>query len=263
VPGDPFYKEHWINIEPGRLDRYRRMFQWNPASSALYEPADIRPGHIVAELGCGPGFTAVEIAKWVGSSGHVHAIDINADFIAQARKNAEAAGFGDRVTAHRYDGRMMPLPEESIDRLTVRNTLIYVDDPGATMRECRRVLRPAGKLHAIEGDWPMMVVEPVPAAEWSALVAAASRACRTPDIGRKLFGLLRHAGFSAIDVRLITRPDTEGRLLPMIKTIADYARDSGDIGGAEIDTILSSIEQARADGSYLFLAPQFVVTATR
>jgi len=62
---------------------------------------------------------------------------------------------------------------------------------------------------------------------------------------------------------LISRPDTEGRLLPMIKTIADYARGTGKIGDAEIDKILSGIEQAREAGSYLFLAPQFVVTATR
>jgi hypothetical protein len=40
------------------------MFQWNPASLALYEPADIRPGHIVADFGCGLGHTAIEIAKW-------------------------------------------------------------------------------------------------------------------------------------------------------------------------------------------------------
>jgi ubiquinone/menaquinone biosynthesis C-methylase UbiE len=262
VPATPFYKEHWVNIEPEQLERYQRMFQWNPASHALYEPADIRPGHIVAELGCGPGHTAIEIAKWVGPGGHVHALDINAEFIAQARRNADAAGVGDRVTAYRCDGSMLPLPQASLDRLTARNTLIYVDDPQATLRECRRVLRPSGKIHAIEGDWPMMVVEPVPAAEWSALVTAASVACRTPDIGRKLYALLRHAGFSGIEVQLVTRPDTEGRLLPMIKRIADYARASGKIGDAEIDKILFSIEQAHADGSYLFLAPQFVVTAS-
>jgi ubiquinone/menaquinone biosynthesis C-methylase UbiE len=263
VAADPFYKAHWENIEPERLDRYQRMFQWNPASAVLYESAEIRDGHIVAELGCGPGYTAIEIAQWVGRSGHVHALDINMDFVAQARRNADAAGVGDRVTVYRCDGASLPLATSSLDRLTTRNTLIYVDAPEVTLGECRRVLRPAGKLHAIEGDWPMMIVEPVPAKDWSALIAAASRACRTPDIGRRLYGLLRHAGFSTIDVQLVTRPDTEGRLLPMIKTIADYARGSGEMGDAEIDEILSSIEQARSDGRYLFLAPQFVVTAAK
>jgi ubiquinone/menaquinone biosynthesis C-methylase UbiE len=91
VAGDPLYKAHWINIDQDRLDRYDRLFQWNPASSALFEPADIRLGtlHVVADFGCGPGHTAIEIAKWVGPSGHVHAMDINPDFVSRTRKNAK------------------------------------------------------------------------------------------------------------------------------------------------------------------------------
>jgi hypothetical protein len=209
VAGNPFYKDHWINIDRDRLDQYQRMFQWNAASSGLYEPADIRLGHIVADFGCGPGHTAIEIAKWVGSSGHVH------------------------------------------------------DDPEHTIREFRRVLRTGGKVHAIEGDWPMMIVEPVPSKDWAAFVNAASHACRTPDIGRKLYGLMGLAGFSHIDVRVVTRPDTDGRLLPMIKNMAGYARGSGKTNDAGIEKILSTIEQAISRGRHLALAPQFVVTATR
>jgi len=263
VAGNPFYKDHWIDIDQGRLDRYERMFQWNPASSALYEPADIRAGHIVADFGCGPGYTAIEIAKWVGPSGHVHALDINSDFISRSRKNANAAGVGERITAHRWDGSILPLPDESLDRLTTRNTIIYVDDPASTIREFRRVLRAGGKLHTIEGDWPMMVIEPVPAKDWAALVNAASYACRTPSIGRKLYGLMIRAGFSDIDVQVITRPDTDGRLLPMIKNMAEYARSSGEIDHAGVENILSIVEQALSDKNYLALAPQFVVTAAR
>lgn len=260
---NPFYKDHWVSIDQERLDRYERMFQWNAASSTLYEPADIRPKHIVADFGCGPGHTAIEIAKWVGPGGHVHALDINSDFVSQSRKNADAAGVGDRVTAHQCNGSVLPLADESLDRLTTRNTIIYVDDPERTIREFRRVLRTGGKVHAIEGDWPMMIIEPVPSKDWAVLVDAASHACRTPDIGRKLYGLMGRAGFSDINVQVVTRPDTDGRLLPMIKNMAEYARGSGKMNYADTEKILSTIEQAIPDGSYLALAPQFVVTATR
>jgi hypothetical protein len=57
-----FYKDHWVQIDDERLQRYQQMFEWNPESAALYEPADIQPGHVVAEFGCGPGHTAIEIA---------------------------------------------------------------------------------------------------------------------------------------------------------------------------------------------------------
>jgi ubiquinone/menaquinone biosynthesis C-methylase UbiE len=257
-----FYKDHWIKIEPDRLERYRRMFEWSPASAPLYDSADIHPGHVVADFGCGPGYTAVEIAKWVGSGGHVHALDVNTDFLADARSNAAANGFEALITIHHSDGTTLPLAEASLDRITTRNTLIYVEKPEQTLREFRRVLRPNGRMHAIEGDWPMMVVEPVRPRDWMALVEAASYACRTPDIGRKLYSMLVHAGFRDIQLQVIARPDIDGRLLPMIRNMAAYARGSGQMAEHEVDEILGLIESGLAQRTYMALAPQFVVTAT-
>ncbi len=260
---NPFYKSHWVTIDDERLNRYQSLFEWSPSSAVLYEPADIKVGHIVAELGCGPGHTAIEIANWVESEGHVHALDINTDFVAQTRENAIKAGVDDRITAHQCDGSELPLPDGSLDRMTTRNTLIYVDDPMATLGEIRRVLCPDGKVHAIEGDWPMMVVEPVPTEVWQAFVSAAAHACQTPNIGRKLSGLLARSGFRDIDVQVITRPDMEGRLMPMIKDMAGYARDGGKMTNEKIDGVLSTLDQALAKETYLVLAPQFVVTGLR
>ncbi|MCH8112379.1 MAG: methyltransferase domain-containing protein [Proteobacteria bacterium] len=258
-----FYKDHWITIGQERLDRYQRMFEWSPASKVFYEAADIQAGHIVAEFGCGPGHTAIEIAGWVGPDGHVHALDINATFVAQTQENVRKARLPGRVTAHESDGSKLPLPDGSLDRVTTKNTLIYVDDPMVTFGEFKRVLRPGGKVHAIEGDWPMMVVEPVPTKAWQALASAAAHVCRTPEIGRKLTGLLARSGFRDIEVQVITQPDMEGRLLPMIKNMAGYARDGGDMANEEIDGILSTLDQALTEKTYLVLAPQFVVTGLR
>ena len=258
----PFCKDHWVAIDDERLGRYQRMFEWNPASKVLYEAAHIQSGHIVADYGCGPGHTAIEIANGVGSEGHVHALDINTAFVTQARENAIKAGVDDRFTAHLSDGSELPLPGSSLDCVTTRNTLTYVDDPIVTIGEFKRALRPGGKMHAIEGDWPMMVVEPVPTKTWQKLVFAAAHACRTPDIGRKLTGLLARSGFQDIDIQVVTRPDTAGRLLPMIKNMAGYALNSGEMAEAEIGLILSTLDQALTNNTYLVLAPQFVVTGS-
>ena len=74
---------------------------------------------------------------------------------------------------------------------------------------------------------------------------------------------LARSGFREIDVQVITRPDMEGRLLPMIKNMAGYARDSGKMGEEEIDGVLSTLDRALAEKTYLALAPQFVVTGSR
>ena len=70
------------------------------------------------------------------------------------------------------------------------------------------------------------------------------------------------AAFAAL-AREHTRPDTDGRLLPMIKNMTEYAGGSDKISRADIEKLLSTIEKAVSNGSCLALAPQFVVTAIR
>jgi ubiquinone/menaquinone biosynthesis C-methylase UbiE len=256
------FLEHWTDIDPERLARYETMYQWSAAAEAFYAPAEIGPGQIVADFGCGPGHTAIEFARRVGGSGHVHALDINAEFIERTRARAATAGFADRITAHLLTTERLPLPDAALDRITARNTIIYVRDPVGTFAEFRRVLKPGGIAHAIEGDWSLTAVEPL-AAEWRALVDAARWAFRTPEIGRKLHGIARRAGFSKVAIQVLTKPDAEGRLLGMIRTVADYARDSGTLDPQRIDAMLQTVERGLSEGTYLAVAPQFLVTATR
>jgi ubiquinone/menaquinone biosynthesis C-methylase UbiE len=263
MDGEAAYENRWVALPAEELARYDEMFAWNPASAPLYASADVQAGQTVADFGCGPGHMAVEFAGWVGPAGHVHALDINPEFVALARERTASKGLSGRITVHQSDGASLPLADGALDRILARNTIIYVDDPLACLAEMRRALVTGGKAHMIEGDWPMMVVEPVPTRAWADLIAAAaSHACRTPDIGRKLQVIARRAGFSAVALEVVTRPDTDGRLLPMIRNLGEFARESGRIEVGRVDATLAIIEAALADGTYLALAPQFVVTAT-
>jgi len=256
------FMEHWVHIEPDELERCEAMYQWTPAAETFYAPAGIGAGHAVADFGCGPGHAAIEFARRVGPSGRVHALDINAAFIARTRAKAQAAGLAERVTVHLLEEARLPLGDGTLDRVVTRNTLIYVEDPVATLREFRRVLKPGGIAHAIEGDWSLTAVEPVPTAEWRQLIEAASWAWRWPEIGRRLCGLARGSGFAEVSVQVVTKPDTEGRLNGMIQTVADYARKSGALAPTRVDAILETVKRAMTDGTYLAIAPQFLVTAS-
>jgi ubiquinone/menaquinone biosynthesis C-methylase UbiE len=256
------FTSHWLEVDPERLDRYEKMFQWNSATESFYEGASIGPGQIIGDFGCGPGHAAIEFAKRVGPTGHVHALDINAEFVSRTRMKATANGFGDRITSHLLESERLPLSDAALDRIVARNTIVYVPDPLATFTEFRRVLRPGGIAHAIEGDWHLTALEPIPTEEWRALIDAASWAWPRPEIGRCLYGIARQAGFDRISVQVLTRPDTEGRLSGMIQTVADYARKSGELRAERIDAILQAIERAKADRTYLAIVPQFIVTAT-
>lgn len=259
---DSYPTDHWVEIEPERLDRYEQMFRWSPAYQRLLEPANIESGHVVADFGCGPGAMAVEIARQVGDTGHVHALDVNADFIASARNKAVAAGLSDRMTAHHLTGPMIPLPDASLDRIVSKNVLVYMDDPPGAFREFRRVVKPGGLVHAIDSDWALCVVEPIPADEWRAFVQAASHAFSHPSIGRKMFAMAKEAGFSKVEIRVLTNPDTKGRYLNLVHNLAGYARQANTLPEPEIERVVQQAERAVKEETFLAINPQFMVTAT-
>lgn len=254
-------QQHWLDIEPERFERYLQMFRWNPATEHYYAAADIRPGQTIVDFGCGPGYAAVEFARRVGPEGHVHAMDINQPFLDHARGMIAAEGLSERITLHRLSGSDLPLDGGTADRVITRNTIIYVEDPVATFTEFLRILKPDGLAHGIEGDWGMMVVEPVPESDWQRLLASARWAWPHPLIGRQLYGIARRAGFGEIAVELLGAPDSTGRLAGMVANAIGYARTAGELSAEEVDRIEALIAQGRADGTYLAIAPQFGVTA--
>ena len=163
--------------------------------------------------------------------------------------------------AHHLTGGDLPLDDCTLDRLVAKNVLVYVDDPLATFNEFYRVIKPGGKAHAIEGDWGITLLEPVPTDDWNALLNAASHAFRNPQIGREMYGLAKRAGFSSVAVEVKSVPDTEGRFLNMTNNLAGYARQSGSMSEDKIQEVIDTATQAAEEGTILGLAPQFLVTA--
>ena len=87
------FENHWVNIDAERMERYETIFRWNPATEHFYAAAMIGEGHQIADFGCGPGHAAIEFAKWVGPSSHVHAPDINEEFISSRPRTRRLAGY--------------------------------------------------------------------------------------------------------------------------------------------------------------------------
>ena len=70
-------------------------------------------------------------------------------------------------------------------------------------------------------------------------------------------------GFTDVTISVVCRPETTGRLLPMLRSLCTYARQGGALEDHKIDAVLRSCEEAAKAQKLLILNPQFVVTATR
>lgn len=61
----------------------------------------VRPSDVVLDATCGNGHDTLCLARQVGDNGCVHAIDVQAEAIAQTGLRLQSAGFGARVALHR------------------------------------------------------------------------------------------------------------------------------------------------------------------
>lgn len=259
---DTFYRDHWLDVDPERIEAYEDMFRWRPEMAPLIAPAEIDEGQVVVDYGCGPGMLSLELARRVGPSGCVHAVDINAMFLERAEAHARREGLADRIRFHQLERDTLPLPDKSVDRVVCKNVLEYVDDPVETLRDFRRALRPGGLVHATDSDWGMLAVEPIGPERLARVFEAASIAYRTPLIGRKLYGMLRAAGYEDVRVAVLAGPDTKGRAAPILFNMAKYARESKRLDAAEIDRFVEDVKRAIEERTYFLVLPQFLVTAT-
>jgi ubiquinone/menaquinone biosynthesis C-methylase UbiE len=261
---ETYYRDHWVAIEPERFARYDEMFRLDDRrAEKLLAPLELAPGQTVLDLGCGPGYVAAQIARLVGSSGRVHALDVNPDFVARSRAVAAETDVEKRVEVQHLTGERFPLPDASCDRALAKNVLEYVPDLTATLRELHRVSKPGGMLTAMDSDWAFVLIEPLTPDEVRELFAAAAPAFREPFVGRKLRAAFRRAGFRDVQVDVMASADEKGFLRPVVENMLGYARKFGTLSEARCAELRGRVDAAISSGDYLAVLPQFVVRGVR
>lgn len=109
----------------------------------------------ILDVGCGDGVLATRLAQ---GGARVTGLDASADMIAAARSRAKAAGVGaDLVEGDAGD---LPFPTGHFDCVVSVATLCFVGDPGPTIRDMVRVLKPGGRLILGElGRWNLWAAQ--------------------------------------------------------------------------------------------------------
>lgn len=101
-------------------------------------------GRTALDLGAGNGWLAARLAErgWRAA-----AIDVTVDGPDGLRA---ARAHGDDLLLVRADMQRLPFASSSVDLVVCNASLHYAHDAGATLRECRRVLTPAGRLAVLD-----------------------------------------------------------------------------------------------------------------
>lgn len=110
---------------------------------------DARPSERVLDVATGTGLVAQALVRRYRCS--VVGLDQSAQMLAAARARlARQPALAARVTLVPGEAERLPFADGEFDHLTFTYLLRYVDDPGATLRELARVVRPGGRLASLE-----------------------------------------------------------------------------------------------------------------
>ena len=111
-----------------------------------------RDGGQVLDVATGTGLVAQAL---LDRGFRVTGLDQSPEMLARAR-----ARFGGRVALVEASAESLPFPDAAFDHLTFTYLLRYVDDPGATLAELARVVRPGGTVAMLEFGVPRGVWRP-------------------------------------------------------------------------------------------------------
>ena len=113
---------------------------------------DIKQNMVVADFGAGHGFFSVAMAKKVGPSGQIFAIDVLESAIEGIRSRAKMEGLFNirliRGNLEKPGGST--LSDESCDMVMMANILFQAPDKTAVLNEAKRILKPGGRLVLVE-----------------------------------------------------------------------------------------------------------------
>jgi ubiquinone/menaquinone biosynthesis C-methylase UbiE len=131
--------------------------RWLPPAEVL-ERIGARSGETAADIGAGTGYFAIPLAREIGPSGKVFAVDAQQEMLALLRRKLDGPGTPRNIEMVEGDAARTGLPADCCDLVLLANLWHELPDGGAALREADRILRPGGRLAIL--DWKPGVERP-------------------------------------------------------------------------------------------------------
>ncbi|HWN81681.1 MAG TPA: methyltransferase domain-containing protein [Candidatus Udaeobacter sp.] len=183
---------------------------WSAAAAAHWERARFGPGQTLLDVGSGPGYATLDLARLVGPSGKVLAVDRSPGFLNHLEGAAQALGLRQIQTCLAdlaADGAW--IPPGTAHGAYARWVLCFVADPARVIAAVARALRPGGRF-AIADYYRYAAISVAPVSPAFRRVIDAVEVSwgvhgGDPAIGLRLPELLTQHGFVLEEVRPLIR----------------------------------------------------------
>src|SRR4029453_6033168 len=127
----------------------------DPKRDAYQKPDEVmkalalRPGEVVADIGAGSGYFALRVARAVGDTGRVYAVDVSPDMVRHVNRRVRDAGIRNVVSVLAEPDAPL-LPDASVDRFVIRRTWHHIEDQAKYLGLMKKMLKPGGQVVHID-----------------------------------------------------------------------------------------------------------------
>jgi ubiquinone/menaquinone biosynthesis C-methylase UbiE len=148
------HAEHTRYGNPANLDSYIAHLA-DPGRDAWQKPDDVvralalQPGQTVCDVGAGPGYFTLRLARAVGAAGRVYAVDVEPKILDALRERLAASGLRN-VTPVLALADDPLLPAAACDVILIVDTYHHFPDRVAYLGRLTRALRPGGRIANVD-----------------------------------------------------------------------------------------------------------------
>lgn len=128
-------------LEDPKRDAYQKPHE-------VMEALAIKEGEVVADIGAGSGYFTMRLAKHVGPTGRLYAVDVNPDMIRHLHARVRDAKLLNVVPILAPPDD--PLLPESVDRFLIVDVWHHVEDQSKYLDHMKRLLKPGGQVIMID-----------------------------------------------------------------------------------------------------------------
>jgi SAM-dependent methyltransferase len=242
-----------------RLDLLARVML--PTTMQLLDRVGVIRGMKCLDVGCGGGHVATLMARIVGPEGRVIGTDTDAEILALAREDAEAAKVTN-ITFQQLDASAC-LWHEEFDMAYARFLLSHVNEPEKCLRAMLEACVPGGTILIEDTDFAGSFCYPTSAAYerykqlYQQLV---QRRGGDSNIGPRLPALLRQTGIERVELNVVqpAHIQGEGKLMAPItmSRISDAVMAEGFATEGEVQHILTELNRVAADSETVISLPR-------
>jgi ubiquinone/menaquinone biosynthesis C-methylase UbiE len=142
---------HGLHNDPkayiGALDDPKRDAYQKPQE--VLAALNIRPGEVIADIGAGSGYFTFPLARRVGESGKVYAVDVSPDMILQINRRIRDLR-STNVVSVLSDADDPLLPSASVDRFFFCDSWHHIENQPKYLSQIKKLLKPRGEIVMID-----------------------------------------------------------------------------------------------------------------